>query len=134
MHNKGQISLSDKEKSIQVAVCGLHKRGFPLEKQMRDLGACFGRESVTAAKYQMVKLPTVPTKPGLIKKSNGGGSIHLEIWEMPINVFGAFVASIPSPLSIGKVELLDGTEVPGFVCEAYAAEGAEDITASGNWK
>jgi allophanate hydrolase len=32
------------------------------------------------------------------------------------------------------VELEDGTEVPGFVCEAYAEAGAEDISASGGWR
>ena len=48
---------------------------------------------------------------------------------MPLEAFGGFAAAIPAPLGIGKVELRDGTEVPGFVCEAYAAEGAEDVTA-----
>ncbi|WP_100406170.1 allophanate hydrolase-related protein [Bacillus solitudinis] len=52
---------------------------------------------------------------------------------MSVSQFGVFAASISAPLGIGKVEL-DGSEVPGFVCEAYAAENAEDITASGGWK
>ncbi|MDF2962774.1 MAG: allophanate hydrolase [Paenibacillus sp.] len=117
-----------------VAVCGLHMRGYPLEKQMNACGARFVREAATAAKYQMVKLPTVPAKPGLIKRQAGGASIQLEVWEMPLEAFGSFAASIPAPLGIGKVELEDGSEVPGFVCEAYAADGAEDVTASGGWR
>jgi allophanate hydrolase len=117
-----------------VAVCGLHKRGFPLEHQMLACGARFVREAMTASKYQMVKLPTVPAKPGLIKKSSGGGAVTLEIWEMPVLSFGAFAASIPAPLGIGKVELDDGSEIPGFVCESYAAAEAEDITSEGVWK
>jgi hypothetical protein len=28
--------------------------------------------------------------------------------------------------------LEDGCEVPGFLCEAYAADGAEDISAAGS--
>jgi allophanate hydrolase len=117
-----------------VAVCGLHMRGYPLEKQMLEIGAKFVREAITAAKYQLVKLHTVPAKPGLIKKQAAGSSIHLEIWEMPVDRFGSFVASIPAPLGIGKIELQDGSEVTGFVCEAYAALGAEDISAFGGWR
>jgi allophanate hydrolase len=73
-------------------------------------------------------------KPGLIKKQSGGGSIQLEIWEMPMSKFEEFTASIPAPLGIGKLELEDDLEVPGFVCEAFAAEGAGDITALGSWR
>lgn len=121
-------------RTTPVAVCGLHMRGLPLERQMREHGARFVREDATAAKYRMVKLPTAPAKPGLIRTEEGGASLRLEIWEMPLAAFGAFAAAIPAPLGIGKIELADGTEVPGFVCEAYAAEGAEDITAHGGWR
>jgi allophanate hydrolase len=120
--------------TTQVAVCGLHMRGFPLEKQMRECGAVFVKEAATAPKYKLVKLPTTPAKPGLIKRNGPGASIRVEIWEMPVSSFGGFAASIPAPLGIGKVELEDGTEVPGFVCEAYAEAGAEDISASGGWR
>ncbi|MZQ84038.1 allophanate hydrolase [Paenibacillus sp. 5J-6] len=117
-----------------VAVCGLHMRGYPLEKQMLGCGARFIREDETAAKYSLVKLPTTPAKPGLVKQEQGGAAIALEVWEMPLEAFGGFAAAIPAPLGIGKVELRDGTEVPGFVCEAYAAAGAEDVTALGGWR
>ncbi|CAH1225943.1 Allophanate hydrolase [Paenibacillus allorhizoplanae] len=117
-----------------VAVCGLHMRGYPLEKQMQGCGARFIREDESAAKYSLVKLPTSPAKPGMIKQQQGGAAILLEIWEMPLEAFGGFTAAIPAPLGIGKVELRDGTEVPGFVCEAYAAEGAEDVTALRSWR
>lgn len=117
-----------------VAVCGLHMRGYPLEKQMQGCGARFIREDESAAKYSLVKLPTSPAKPGMIKQQQGGAAILLEIWEMPLEAFGSFAAAIPAPLGIGKVELRDGTEVPGFVCEAYAAAGAEDVTALRSWR
>ncbi|RED66236.1 allophanate hydrolase [Cohnella lupini] len=117
-----------------VAVCGLHMRGLPLEKQMNACGATFVRETDSAAKYRMVKLPTEPAKPGMIKLSEGGASIRLEVWKMPLSAFGGFAAAIPAPLGIGKVELDDGSEVPGFVCEAYAATDAEDITSAGGWR
>jgi allophanate hydrolase len=53
---------------------------------------------------------------------------------MPLNNFGSFVALIPSPLGIGKVKLSNDEEVCGFICEAFATEGAEDITFSGGWR
>lgn len=120
--------------STLIAVCGLHMRGYPLESQMLASGAQFVNETRTAAKYRMVKLPTFPAKPGLIKVPTKGVSVLLELWEMPLPAFGAFAAAIPAPLGIGKVELEDGREVPGFVCEAYAAESAEDISAAGGWR
>ncbi|MGO4546962.1 allophanate hydrolase [Paenibacillus sp. 2TAB23] len=122
------------EAMITVAVCGLHMRGYPLEKQMEGLHARFVREGSSAPRYKLVKLPTTPAKPGMIKQQEGGASIELELWEMSAAAFGEFVSLIPSPLGIGKVELLDGTEVSGFVCEAYAAVDAEDITAYGGWR
>jgi allophanate hydrolase len=132
--NTTQLTDPFPKGTTSIAVCGLHMRGFPLEKQMYAFGAHFVRDANTAAKYQMIKLATSPTKPGLIKKLTGGTSIQLEIWEMPLHVFGSFVALIPAPLGIGKVELQDGSEVPGFICEAYAETGAEDISASGGWR
>jgi len=77
---------------------------------------------------------TAPAKPELIKTNEGRASLKLEIWEMPLETFGAFAAAIPAPLAIGKVELLDDTEVPGFACEAYASTESEDITARGGRK
>ena len=43
-------------------------------------------------------------------------------------------SDVPAPLGIGTVELEDGTRVQGFVCESYAAEGAQDITHLGGWR
>ena len=129
-----QSSEVEKTDCTLVAVCGLHMRGFPFEKQMIELGARFVREDVTAANYQFIKLPTEPAKPGLIKNAAVGASIQVEIWEMPLASFGTFVVSIPAPLGIGKLELVNGEEVPGFICESYALQGGEDISASGGWR
>jgi len=131
--NNPALTVSNQENTL-LAVCGLHMRGLPLEKQMLARGAFFITEAVTAAKYQFVKLATVPPKPGMIKQHTGGAAVHLEIWEMPLIAFGAFVASIPAPLGMGKVELQDGLEVPGFICEGYAALNSEDISVLGSWR
>jgi allophanate hydrolase len=53
---------------------------------------------------------------------------------LPPAAFGQFVARIPAPLGIGKVTLDDGTSVSGFLCEAHALTGAEEITHHGGWR
>lgn len=128
------ISRPNAESATLVAVCGLHMRSFPLEAQMKAHGATFIREAHTAAKYKLVRLPTQPAKPGLLKQTAGGAAIALELWEMPLARFGSFAAAIPAPLGIGKVELSDGTEVPGFICEGWAEREAADITSFGGWR
>lgn len=128
------IVLKNEKDTILVAVCGLHMRGYSLEKQMLEHEAQFRCEALTAPKYELFKLPTSPAKPGLIKRTQGGASIQIEIWEMPLSQFGHFAALIPSPLGIGKIEMTDGSEISGFVCEAYACESAENITSAGSWR
>ena len=58
----------------------------------------------------------------------------LELWSVPIDAFGSFVAEVPAPLAIGTVTLDDGREVKGFVCESYALAGALDISSYGGWR
>jgi allophanate hydrolase len=53
---------------------------------------------------------------------------------MSAAAFGAFVAAIPSPLGIGRIELEDGEWVQGFLCESWAVAGAEDISRFGGWR
>ncbi|MBB6734656.1 allophanate hydrolase [Cohnella zeiphila] len=120
--------------SVTVAVCGLHMRDFGLEPQMTGLRAEFVAEARTAGRYRLYKLPTSPAKPGLVRVAEGGAAIAVELWRMPAASFGAFAASIPAPLGIGKIELDDGRIVSGFLCEAYAGGGAVDITEAGGWR
>jgi allophanate hydrolase len=122
-----------KEK-ITVAVCGLHMQGYPLEAQMIECKSEFLRVCKTAEKYKLFKLNTNPAKPGLIKVKSGGKAIEVELWEMPLDKFGYFTSLIPSPLAMGKVELEDGSEVCGFICEEHGKERAEDITMTGGWR
>ena len=44
------------------------------------------------------------------------------------------MAEIPAPLGIGTLLLADGRRVKGFICEAWALEGATDITEFGGWR
>jgi allophanate hydrolase len=64
---------------------------------------------------------------------NGPG-IEVEVWAVPLEHFGSFVASIPAPLSIGSATLDDGSVVKCFLCEPYAIAGAREITELGGWR
>ncbi|MBO1927127.1 allophanate hydrolase [Thiomicrorhabdus sp. 6S2-11] len=120
---------------IPLAVVGAHLSGFPLNSQLLERGAKLLETTKTAEKYQFYELASRPIlKPGLVKQQQGGSSIELEIWAMPKEHLGSFQALIPSPLGLGKVELIDGREVVGFICEPYGIDGAKNITATGGWR
>jgi allophanate hydrolase len=123
------------EDDIPVAVCGAHMLGLPLNHQLTGRGARFMRRTRTNPVYALYALPGEPPyRPGLIRVADGGAAIEVEVWSVPAAEFGSFVNGIPAPLSIGKVELQDGSRVSGFVCEACAAAGARDITSLGGWR
>jgi allophanate hydrolase len=120
---------------IPVAVLGAHLSGEPLNHQLTDAGGKFVRAARTAPKYRFFALPnTTPPKPGLSRVPEGGVPIDLEVWALPPAAFGNFVARIPPPLCIGRIELEDGSAVSGFLCEGYAFAGARDISEFGGWR
>jgi len=120
---------------VQVAVCGAHLSGLPLNHQLTQRAAHLVKTLRSAPHYKLFALPGgPPLRPGMLRVAQGGGAIELEVWEMPAHEFGSFVAGIPSPLGIGTVALEDGTHVQGFVCEAYATAQAQDITHHGGWR
>jgi allophanate hydrolase len=120
---------------IQVAVCGAHLSGLPLNPQLTSRGARLVRSANSSADYKLYALPGGPPfRPGMVRVARGGAPIAMEIWEMPASEFGSFVAGIPAPLGIGTVGLEGGGAVQGFVCEAIAAQGAQDITHHGGWR
>ncbi len=122
------------EQQLQVAVCGAHLRGLPLNRQLLELGGRFVREARTAPHYRFFALESEPPKPGLLYSNSGGASIALEIWQLPASGLGRLADSIPAPLGLGKVTLEDGGSVTCFLVEAAAVEQARDITAFGGWK
>jgi allophanate hydrolase len=120
---------------ISVAVCGAHLEGLPLNGQLTSRGATLLRRTRTAPAYRFYALPGGPPfRPGLIRVPEGGDCIDVEVWSVPAEHFGSFVAGIPAPLGIGKVDLEDGERVCGFICEGHATAGAADITALGSWR
>ncbi|MDG6777307.1 allophanate hydrolase [Thiomicrorhabdus sp. zzn3] len=127
----------ESRQAIPLAVVGAHLTGFPLNGQLIERGAKLLKVTKTAPKYQFFELSSRPIlKPGLVKvgADHGGASIELEVWSMPKEHLGSFLALIPSPLGLGKVELEDGSEVIGFICEPSGIEGAREITEHGGWR
>jgi len=122
--------------TVRVAVVGAHLSGMPLNTQLTERGATLVGVAQTAPHYRFHALPgTVPPKPGLVRVADGtGAGIALEIWDMPAEHYGSFVALVPAPLCIGTLALSDGTTVQGFLCEAQAAAGAPDISHFGGWR
>ena len=126
--------------TVQVAVCGAHLQGQPLNWQLVQRGArrvACTHTSPDHRLYELAKGPVPVRRPALVRVPEGqgeGAAIEVEVWEMPVAHFGSFVAGIPAPLGIGRTRLADGREVPGFICEPSALVGATDITAYGGWR
>ncbi len=122
------------EPTVQLAVMGAHLTGQPLNPQLLSLGATLDRTTTTAPVYRLHALATTPPKPGLVHVGEGGAEIETEVWRLPAEGLGRLLASLPRPMTLGSVELADGTRVPGFLCEPAALEDAEDITSHGGWR
>jgi len=120
---------------VPLAVCGAHMQGLPLNHQLRDRGGYLLQATTTAPRYRLFALPGGPPhRPGMIRVHQDGARIELEVWALPTEQVGSFIAAIPSPLGMGKIELDSGALVTGFLCEGYASEGAADITSYGGWR
>jgi allophanate hydrolase len=129
------VPVNTPEDRIAVAVCGAHMEGLPLNQQLTSRNATLVTRTRTAPKYKFFALPGGPPhRPGLVRVATGGAAVEVEVWSVPASLFGSFVAGIPTPLGIGRVELESGEQVPGFLCESYAAATATDITALGGWR
>ncbi len=119
---------------VQLAVCGAHMSGLPLNRELTERGARLVRRARTAPRYRFYALEAFsPPRPGLVR-GEPGAAIEVEVWELPKAAFGGFVDGIPAPLGIGTVELDDGTQLRGFVCEHYATPQAREITRLGGWR
>ncbi|HWE13880.1 MAG TPA: allophanate hydrolase [Solirubrobacteraceae bacterium] len=122
--------------SVDLLVVGAHLSGQPLNSQLLALDGVLVGPAETAPRYRLYRLRTDPPKPGLIRCGSGdpgGGSIAGELWSLAPAALAQLLADLPRPMCFGHVELADGSEVVGFLCEPEAVAGAEEITASGSW-
>jgi allophanate hydrolase len=130
---KGATAKPDE---IAVAVVGAHLSGMPLNGELRSAGGRLIETTTTAPHYRLYALDGAkPARPGLLRVGHGAGSgIELEIWALPCEAFGRFVAAVPPPLSVGTIALSDGRAVKGFLVEAQAIATARDISSFGGWR
>ncbi|HUO54085.1 MAG TPA: allophanate hydrolase [Rhodoblastus sp.] len=121
---------------IEIVVVGAHLAGQPLNTQLTEGGGFLVELTRTAKDYRLYVLPdATPAKPGLVREPGfSGPGLEVEVWSLPPDSFGRFVAAIPAPLGVGKVTLASGRAVTGFLCEAHALHGAREITALGGWR
>jgi allophanate hydrolase len=130
------VSSAPSVTHLPIAVVGAHLSGQPLNSQLTERGAKLLQTCRTTPEYRMYALAnTTPPKPGLVYEPGFvGPGIEVEVWDMPIESVGSFLALIPPPLSIGTVRLENGQTVKGFLCEAYALDGAKEISHLGGWR
>lgn len=127
--------MASPEGPVSLAVVGAHLHGQPLHGQLVQLGATLQQRATTAAAYKLYALAnTQPAKPGLERVKTDGSAIEVEVYLLSAEAFGRFTAGVPAPMTIGNLELADGTWVKGFMCEPYVLADATDITSYGGWR
>jgi allophanate hydrolase len=118
----------------QIIVCGAHMQGLPLNHQLTERGATLVEQCHSSAHYKLVALPGgPPQRPGMLRVSDAGTAIAVEVWRISVDQLGSFLQGIPQPLGLGKVELYDGRWETGFICEGFVAQNAQDISHLGGW-
>ncbi|MBW4092879.1 MAG: allophanate hydrolase [Proteobacteria bacterium] len=109
---------------------GAHMSGLALNARLVARGGRFLRAAATVPGY---RLHALGDRPGLVRASEGGGSIAGEVWVLPTAAIGAVLAEVPPPLGFGTVVLAEGPCL-GFLAEAAGVAGAPDITQFGDWR
>lgn len=121
--------------TLELVVFGAHLKGGPLVHQLTDLGAVWAGEIDTARRYRMTVLPGDLPKPAVTRVPDGqhGATLKGHIWLLSPDALGRFLAALPAPMMLGKVEFADGSWRTAFGCDGAAASAGVDISAYGGW-
>lgn len=125
---------------VDLAVCGAHLAGEPLNHQIIDRGGVLVEKTRTAAGYRLYVLSEGTVKRPALVRGQGdavgekGAEIEIEIWRLPSTSIGSFLAGIAAPLGLGQIETAAGDYVTGFICEHDGFVGAVEITQFGGWR
>jgi allophanate hydrolase len=121
---------------LRLVVVGAHMSGLALNWQLTERAGRLLRRTRTAPAYSLTG--AAPTRPALVHVGpEAGHAIDVEVWEIDAAHGGSFLQMVGPPLALGTVELADGTQERGFVCEprgVAAGSPALDITAHGGWR
>jgi allophanate hydrolase len=119
----------------RLVVCGAHLDGLVLNWLLRQRGGRLIEATHSSADYQLYALAGgPPLRPGMLRVSQGGRAIAVEVWELPSSELGSFLTGIPAPLGLGRVQLADGRWETGFICEPCGIEDAVNISHFGGWR
>lgn len=120
---------------VELAVCGAHMSGLPLNHQLTERDGILLEQTTTAASYRLFALEgSPPRRPGLLRDESCDTAIEVEVWSLPAYAVGSLLEQIPAPLGLGKVELVSGRWVNSFICEPWGIEAGEDISHLGSWR
>jgi len=131
------LNSTVEEQYIHVAVAGAHMSGYSLNHQLLSLDGKFSGEMKTTPNYKIYDITKSGDKiarPGIVRVSEGGIPVEVEVWRMSVANFGKFMQMLKPPLSIGLVDLDNGTKAHGFLCENVGITGARDISEFGGWR
>jgi hypothetical protein len=117
---------------IHLAVNGTLMQGLELNHNLLNVGATFVKETTTAPIYRLWSIND--RHPAMLRVSEGGAAIALEIWAVPPDGICQVLQQEPPGLSIGKVCLADGAIVLGVLGEPFLCENQQEITAWGGWR
>jgi allophanate hydrolase len=119
----------------EIALVGAHMSGLPLNGQITASAGGSSRPGTTRPTTVSSRSQAgPPARPGLLRVTDGGAAIAVELWAVPTAGLGQLLDQIPVPLGLGRVRLGDGREVTGFLAEAAGLDGARDITDHGGWR
>jgi allophanate hydrolase len=122
------------EGMVALAVAGAHLRGEALDHQVLSCGGLWRATTRTAPRYALHLVDDSPPRPGLVRTEGSGAAIEVDVWALPPDGWARFVAAGVPGLAVGRVELADGTVVPGFVAAADDVQGRPDLTRFGGWR
>ena len=118
--------------SVLLAVNGTLMRGLELNANLVEAGATLVRETRTAPVYRLWSI--ADRHPAMIRVSDGGAAIAVEIWSVPAEGLAGILLKEPPGLCIGKVRLEDGSETLGVLGEPTLCDGMREITEFGGWR
>ena len=107
-------------------------RGLELNPNLLAVGATFVRETTTQPSYRLWSIND--RHPAMIRVETGGVSVAVEVWRLSANGLASVLAKEPPGLCIGKVNLIDGTEVLGVLGEPVLCQHQREITEFGGWR
>jgi len=124
--------IEDMLNTCELAVNGTLMRGLELNDNLQQVGAVFIQETLTAPVYRLWSIGD--RHPAMMRVSEGGKSIAIEIWSLPLVGLVQILQQEPAGLCIGKIKLVDDRELLGVLGESFLCEGKQEITNFGGWR